>query len=166
MTPTPLELFQKSSDLVAGPFPYYSIKINMIKNNNPATVNYVFFSDCVTYTGPTETKRKWADGPHECQFPFWYNGVEYNSCTTDGGISQPWCATAVMENTTTGNLDMIEGMWGYCGDCSGTTPPQCLPGGHNILGDSWRVTTTGLFLRSNSNMLCSFQFRSERKGIS
>ena len=115
---------------------------------------------CLTYSGPTENviwngvniTRKWADGPQECQFPFWYKEVEYNSCTTDGGISQPWCATAVMENTATGNLDMIEGMWGYCGDCSGTTPPQCLPGGHNILRDSWRVTTTGLFLQSNSNI--------------
>ena len=107
---------------------------------------HLYFIGCLTYAGPTETvtwkgksiTRKWADGPQECQFPFWHNGVEFTSCTTDGGNSQPWCATAVMKNKTTKNPEMVEGMWGYCGDCSGKTPPECQPGGHTVLTDSWR----------------------------
>ena len=100
----------------------------------------------MTYDGPTEKvvwkgksiTRKWADGPQECQFPFWYKGVKYTKCTKAGGIGQPWCATAVMKNPTTGNLDMVEGMWGYCGDCTGTIRKECLPGGYRVLTDSWR----------------------------
>ena len=106
---------------------------------------------CLTYAGPTEKvtwneesiTRTWSDGPQECQFPFWYKGKKYTSCTTDGDVAQPWCATAVMRNTSTKHLDMVEGMWGYCGDCTGTIPEECLPGGHTVLSDKWRVITGG-----------------------
>ena len=37
-------------------------------------------------------------------------GVTYNSCTTAGGFSKPWCSTAT---TTTGQH--INGYWGDCG---------------------------------------------------
>ena len=116
----------------------------------------------MTYDGPTEKvvwkgksiTRKWADGPQECQFPFWYKGVEYNKCTKAGGIGQPWCATAVMKNPATGNLDMVEGMWGYCGDCSGTIPSECLPGGHTVLTESWRSIKGWCEYNDSKKLVC------------
>merc|ERR1711973_210208 len=45
-----------------------------------------------------------------CIFPFIYKGETYNSCTTAGGFSKPWCSTAT---TTTGQH--INGYWGDCG---------------------------------------------------
>merc|ERR1712222_243395 len=42
-------------------------------------------SKCLTTSG--------AVSGAECQFPFIYKGQVYNSCTTAGGFSQPWCST-------------------------------------------------------------------------
>merc|ERR1712212_1036701 len=42
-------------------------------------------SKCMTTSG--------AVSGAECQFPFIYKGQIYNSCTTAGGFSQPWCST-------------------------------------------------------------------------
>ena len=100
----------------------------------------------MTYEGPTETvdwkgksiSRRWSDNPNECQFPFWYGGIKYESCTTANNVNQPWCATAVQKNSA-GQLVMVPGMWGYCGDCTGAVRPQCKSTGHTILRDSWRA---------------------------
>merc|ERR1712130_991303 len=45
-----------------------------------------------------------------CQFPFYYNGVEYNNCVPG---ENPWCATKV---DGVGNLLQFQGSsaWGYC----------------------------------------------------
>ena len=41
-----------------------------------------------------------------CQFPFKYNGTEYNSCTTvDNPNNDPWCAISLKGN---GNSDKVE----------------------------------------------------------
>ena len=53
-------------------------------------LNYIFCVECLTYDGPA----KWKDSPNECQFPFVYKGVKYDSCTTVEK-TQPWCATIV-----------------------------------------------------------------------
>jgi len=42
-----------------------------------------------------------------CVFPFKYNGVEYNSCTTEGNGDTLWCATSV-------TADESYNAWGEC----------------------------------------------------
>merc|ERR1712055_1096146 len=42
-------------------------------------------SKCMTTSG--------AVSGAECQFPFIFKGQVYNSCTTAGGFTQPWCST-------------------------------------------------------------------------
>jgi len=52
----------------------------------------------------------------KCIFPFIYNGITINSCTTIGeGDNRPWCSTKV---DSRGRHDIIGGFWGYC-------PPNC-----------------------------------------
>merc|ERR1719516_890200 len=49
-----------------------------------------------------------------CVFPFNFQGVSYNGCTTNGG-SQPWCST---------NTDALGShMYGYWGNCDTNTCP-------------------------------------------
>jgi len=49
-----------------------------------------------------------------CVFPFKFQGVSYNGCTTNGG-SQPWCST---------NTDALGShMYGYWGNCDTNTCP-------------------------------------------
>merc|ERR1711953_1421156 len=62
-------------------------------------------SKCMTVSG--------AVSGVECQFPFVFKGQVYNSCTTAGGFSQPWCAT-------TTNSYYINSQWGNCAsNCPG-----------------------------------------------
>ena len=51
-----------------------------------------------------------------CVFPFIYEGVRYNQCTSqDAAEGAVWCATQVSTNGT-----VIEGRWGDCTDgCPG-----------------------------------------------
>ena len=44
-----------------------------------------------------------------CQFPFIYEGVTYNECTTVDNVLTPWCSTLV---TNTGQH--VSGHWGNC----------------------------------------------------
>ena len=44
----------------------------------------------------------------ECNFPFIYEGVEYNECTTTED-SKPWCSVE-----TNAAKEHVEGKWGYC----------------------------------------------------
>merc|ERR1712055_820870 len=53
-------------------------------------------SKCMTTSG--------AVSGAECQFPFVFQGQVYNSCTTAGGFSQPWCSTG----------SNAYRQWGYC----------------------------------------------------
>ena len=48
----------------------------------------------------------------KCIFPFIYNGITLNSCTTIGeGDNRPWCSTKV---DSRGRHDIISRNWGYC----------------------------------------------------
>ena len=44
-----------------------------------------------------------------CVFPFTWQGVTHNTCTTAGGFSSPWCSTRTdrsgHDNTRTSNLN-------------------------------------------------------------
>ncbi len=53
-----------------------------------------------------------------CTFPFSYNGIEYDQCTSaDAAEGAVWCATETQNNGT-----VIEGRWGDCTDgCPGTS---------------------------------------------
>merc|ERR1712243_413522 len=56
----------------------------------------------------------------ECKFPFIFNGKVYNSCTTAGGFSQPWCSTGT-------NYFHISSQWGNCGsNCPGAESKVCM----------------------------------------
>jgi len=53
-------------------------------------------------------------------FPFKYNGVTYNSCTTDGNVlGVSWCSTEVDDDGNT-----VSGNWGDCPDTPSCTSPQ------------------------------------------
>merc|ERR1712055_976700 len=66
-------------------------------------------SKCITTSG--------AVSGAECQFPFVFQGQVYNSCTTAGGFSQPWCSTG--SNTYR--------QWGYCAsNCHGSESKVCM----------------------------------------
>merc|ERR1711872_925631 len=66
-------------------------------------------SKCMTVSG--------AVSGAECQFPFVFKGQVYNSCTTAGGFSQPWCATT--------NSYYINSQWGNCAsNCPGVEQTQ------------------------------------------
>merc|ERR1712212_177301 len=68
-------------------------------------------SKCMTTSG--------AVSGAECQFPFIYKGQIYNSCTTAGGFSQPWCSTGT-------NIFgfHINSEWGNCAsNCPGAETP-------------------------------------------
>ena len=57
---------------------------------------------CVTTGGP--------DPGANCVFPFTYNGVEYNGCTSvDSVNSVPWCSTSAIYNGQDG-----ENGFGHC----------------------------------------------------
>ena len=45
----------------------------------------------------------------ECQFPFTFRGIEYNTCISGSKRRQPWCPTE-LDNIGA----YINGMWGYC----------------------------------------------------
>lgn len=96
--------------------------------------------ECLTYAGPA----KWEDSPNECQFPFVYNGVKYDSCTTVDK-TQPWCATIVKkeEGEHVPSNKGGENWWGYCGNCKGTVDSRCQAGGHSILREPWRAIKVG-----------------------
>merc|ERR1711936_731331 len=83
---------------------------------------FVFASStfaCVTLPTPNGVSGK------ACRFPFTYQGRSYSECTTAGGYSQAWCATAI----NIYGSHQATGQWGYCdsscpsssGSGSGTT---------------------------------------------
>merc|ERR1711971_144390 len=57
-------------------------------------------SSCITIGGPTPNK--------PCIFPFRFNGVTHNSCTSVN-INQPWCSTATLSDGS-----HITGQYGLC----------------------------------------------------
>ena len=67
---------------------------------------------CTTKTGPDPNK--------SCQFPFKYDGITYNQCTTDGNEENEtlaWCSTKV---DNSGNHVAGQGKYGFC-------EPKCQP---------------------------------------
>ena len=50
---------------------------------------------------------------HKCIFPFTYQGVQHNKCTTVGKYSwrelEPWCAYKV-----DGKNEIVNSKWDYC----------------------------------------------------
>jgi len=82
-------------------------------------------SKCITTSG--------AVSGAECQFPFVFKGQVYNSCTTAGGFSQPWCSTG----------SNAYRQWGYCASsCTGAESKVC-------------TTESG----ATPNLPCVFPFR-------
>ena len=67
---------------------------------------------CVTLPTPNGVSGK------ACRFPFTYQGRSYSECTTAGGFSQAWCATAV----NIYGSHHATGQWGYCdSSCPGSS---------------------------------------------
>jgi len=60
--------------------------------------------------------------PSPCQFPFVWQGVSYNSCTSEGREFL-WCATSV--NPTT--REMVDNRWGKCDMETCDTPSPDVP---------------------------------------
>merc|ERR1719357_1443310 len=60
--------------------------------NNPATTTITATTTTTTSASKCMTVSGAVSGA-ECQFPFVFKGRVYNSCTTAGGFSQPWCST-------------------------------------------------------------------------
>lgn len=108
--------------------------------NPPCAFPFVFngelFYDCISTPGFARTESPWcattpnydtdmqwgycsiltyggSGGGLACQFPFWFNGVKYDACTTDGGrgVDTPWCATDNTEPST-----LAPQFWGYCSE--------------------------------------------------
>lgn len=59
-----------------------------------------------------------------CQFPFIWNGKEYNSCTQDGDVPFAWCALQVDEDR-----NLYKNRWAKCdmSTCSQTEPVVEMP---------------------------------------
>merc|ERR1712223_1869388 len=90
-------------------------------------------SKCMTVSG--------AVSGAECQFPFVFKGQVYNSCTTAGGFSQPWCST-------TTNSYYINSQWGNCAsNCPGV--------GSETQPEEVCMTESG----ATPNLPCVFPFR-------
>ncbi len=85
--------------------------LNWDQNNNlygiPAIQYITFYQLCFS----------WSLVCQQCQFPFHFNGQEYNFCTSHGllnGMEKTWCATAVKRN---GSM-FKSNSWQFC-------PHQC-----------------------------------------
>ena len=50
------------------------------------------------------------DANQQCVFPFSYEGVTYEDCTSVGNNGTDWCSTEVDENG-----EYVSGKWGNCG---------------------------------------------------
>ena len=50
------------------------------------------------------------DANQQCVFPFSYEGVTYEHCTSVGNNGTQWCSTEVDENG-----EYVSGKWGNCG---------------------------------------------------
>ena len=50
------------------------------------------------------------DANQQCVFPFSYEGVTYEHCTSVGNNGTQWCSTEVDENG-----EYVSGKWGSCG---------------------------------------------------
>ena len=69
---------------------------------------------CITEGGP--------DSNSICQFPFQFDGLTFNSCTTHGNAPQDpatWCSTKV---DGSGKHVSGQGKWGLCNDNCGLSP--------------------------------------------
>ena len=71
----------------------------------------------LTYFSFTESCKTLGTDSEPCVFPFIYEGVRYNQCTSqDAAEGAVWCATQVSQTNGT----VIEGRWGDCTDgCPG-----------------------------------------------
>ena len=61
------------------------------------------------------------DNPEPCVFPFRYDGVDYNECTSVDAANpvNVWCATEVAREF---NNTVIDGKWGDCSEsCPGAS---------------------------------------------
>ena len=111
--------------------PYNNPKYKIMPNSyhyhiQPAIVHNLEASECRSDVEPNvnptcyeaylesilECKLSWDNASKtefpDCQFPFWYAGKSYNSCTTDFS-SQEWCATAIDMDS-----EAKEFYWEYC----------------------------------------------------
>ena len=77
--------------------------------------NHKYFA--LTYFSFTESCKTLGTDSEPCVFPFIYEGVRYNQCTSqDAAEGAVWCATQVSQTNGT----VIEGRWGDCTDgCPG-----------------------------------------------
>ena len=74
-----------------------------VVNGDEHRTYYNIFLDCVTVGGGKIGS--------SCVFPFSWQGMIYNGCTTWNGMS-PWCSTLVDDD---GIHVGGGGYWGYCG---------------------------------------------------
>ena len=61
------------------------------------------------------------ENPEPCVFPFRYDGIDYNECTSVDAASpvNVWCATEVAREF---NNTVIDGRWGDCSEnCPGAS---------------------------------------------
>jgi len=87
----------------------HSFRRNLLRDPWLKHYIYIVGSPCLANQGS-----KIVNQP--CIFPFTYQGLTYNDCTTDGD-KIPWCATATDKN---GHL--ILDQWGYCSNECQTNP--------------------------------------------
>merc|ERR1711953_299905 len=90
--------------------------------NRPATTTTATTTTATTTTSSKCLTTSGAVSGAECQFPFVFQGQVYNSCTTAGGFSQPWCSTGT-------NIFgfHINSKWGNCGSsCPGAEAKVCM----------------------------------------
>ena len=71
------------------------------------------------------------DANQQCVFPFSYEGVTYEHCTSVGNNGTAWCSTEVDENG-----EYVSGKWGSCGS-------GCVEGNDIILTEKgsriWKI---------------------------
>ena len=80
------------------------------------------------------------DANQQCVFPFSYEGVTYEHCTSVGNNGTAWCSTEVDENG-----EYVSGKWGSCGS-------GCVEGNDIILTEKG----SRIWIRLNLNIMFMF----------